>query len=415
MAPIVIYHSPYSPFSRSVLLFAHHLELEIEVKIVDLLEGDQMKPEYLKMNPQHTVPTIDDNGFFLWESRAILCYLMNTKAPHIIPASPKSRAILNQRLYSEMGGIAKQYAAIYNPLFNDSNRMDQVEIKKLYEIFSLVEENYFPNNNKWIAGEDVTVADFAYVTTITGLVATGIQLDKFPRIQSWYERCKERFTNFQEVNEVGAEMFGDWVKLMLCIRYLNIEVDVRVMDLQGKKEHLEPDFIKMNPQHTVPTIDDNGFYLWESRAILSYLFEAKAPHLVLASPKERAIVNQRLHNEMGNITGKFGEMITPIFQGTETKFNEKVLKEIHETLFIIDENYFPHGNEWIAGETITAADFAYITMLSTFLELGFSLDKYPRIKAWVERCKKTLPDYEEANGKGARMLGQYVLSKITKE
>jgi len=43
------------------------------------------------------------------------------------------------------------------------------------------------------------------------------------------------------------------------------------------------------------------------------------------------------------------------------------VKELHEILFIIDENYFPNGNEWIAGEVITAADFAFVSSISTLV------------------------------------------------
>jgi len=81
------------------------------------------------------------------------------------------------------------------------------------------------------------------------------------------------------------------------------------MDLQEKKEQLTPEFLSINPQHSVPTIDDNGFILWESRAILTYLIESKAPELVPTSPKEKAIVNQRLHYELGGLTNKTTQIV----------------------------------------------------------------------------------------------------------
>lgn len=113
MSKLVLYHSPYSPFSRSVLLCCRFLELDIEVKVLDLMNDEQSSPEFLRMNPQHCVPTINDNGFCLWESRSILSYLFESKAPHLVPASPKEQAIVSQRLYFELGGLGKKYADLY--------------------------------------------------------------------------------------------------------------------------------------------------------------------------------------------------------------------------------------------------------------------------------------------------------------
>lgn len=46
--------------------------------------------------------------------------------------------------------------------------------------------------------------------------------------------------------------------------------------------------------------------------------------------------------------------------------------------------------------------------------MGASLEKYPRVQAWFDRCKATFPEYDELNGKGAQMLGQFAKSKVTK-
>lgn len=62
------------------------------------------------------------------------------------------------------------------------------------------------------------------------------------------------------------------------------------------KENLELRFIRKNPLHTVPFLDDNGFYLTDSHAITQYLVETKAPASTLIghTPKEKAIMNDRL-------------------------------------------------------------------------------------------------------------------------
>lgn len=62
-----LYYLPPSPPCRSILLLAKMLELELDLKVINILEGEQMKPEFLEMNPQHCVPTLNDDGLVLWE------------------------------------------------------------------------------------------------------------------------------------------------------------------------------------------------------------------------------------------------------------------------------------------------------------------------------------------------------------
>lgn len=113
MAPLVFYHAPFSPFSRSVLLLIRYLKIDVEIKELNLMEKEQFEPEFVAINPQHTVPTIDDNGFYLWESRAILTYLMESRAPLTMPTSPKEKAVLNQRMYYELGNLTQKFVALF--------------------------------------------------------------------------------------------------------------------------------------------------------------------------------------------------------------------------------------------------------------------------------------------------------------
>src|SRR5262245_21356656 len=89
--PIKLYNSKVSPYARKVRLIAAELSLPIEKVELDFLKGDPRKPEYLAMNPNGKVPTIDDDGFVLWESIAILKYLAEKKGK-LLPSDARGRA-----------------------------------------------------------------------------------------------------------------------------------------------------------------------------------------------------------------------------------------------------------------------------------------------------------------------------------
>ena len=67
-----LYHHPRSTFSRRVRVALLEKQIEHEATVVDLATGEHRKPAFLALNPYGRVPVIDDDGFVLYESAAIL-------------------------------------------------------------------------------------------------------------------------------------------------------------------------------------------------------------------------------------------------------------------------------------------------------------------------------------------------------
>lgn len=65
------------PTGRALAVRAlkEHLALDCEIEPIDLGRGEQRTPQYLALNPNRKMPTLEDNGFVLWESNAILFYM----------------------------------------------------------------------------------------------------------------------------------------------------------------------------------------------------------------------------------------------------------------------------------------------------------------------------------------------------
>lgn len=92
-----LYGNPGSTCTRKVLFTLGEKGAEFEYQIVDLGKGEQKSPEHLARQPFGVVPVFEDDGFQMYESRAIIRYL-DAKLPgtSLTPADPKARARMDQ-------------------------------------------------------------------------------------------------------------------------------------------------------------------------------------------------------------------------------------------------------------------------------------------------------------------------------
>jgi glutathione S-transferase len=119
------YHAIGSPPSRACLMLIRKLELNVEVKLVNLAAGEQNDPEFLKLNPMHQVPVLVDGDFVLSESRAIQGYLINKFQPgsSLYPTDPQARAVVDQRLYYDATVVFESNAQIIVRVFSGKKRV----------------------------------------------------------------------------------------------------------------------------------------------------------------------------------------------------------------------------------------------------------------------------------------------------
>jgi glutathione S-transferase len=97
---LTLYDGPVSPNARKVRLLAAELGLPLQRIRLSVAKGETRAPDYLARNPNGMIPTLDDDGFVLWESAAILRHLA-AKRPEcgLLPADPKQSALLDQWLF----------------------------------------------------------------------------------------------------------------------------------------------------------------------------------------------------------------------------------------------------------------------------------------------------------------------------
>lgn len=167
----------------------------------------------------------------------------------------------------------------------------------------------------------------------------------------------------------------------------------------------------MNPQHKVPTLDDNGFYLPDSHAISTYLIGRYAANDSLY-PNElqiRARIDQRLHFESGILFPPLAESFVAVIYEGAYEFEQTTLAAIESAYEIL--NKFLDGHEYLVSNSISVADFSCITSV-TQLDIVHPIDqKYANVRAWIERIAQ-LPYYDELNGNVVRELKQWIVAKL---
>ncbi|XP_066140926.1 glutathione S-transferase 1-like [Euwallacea fornicatus] len=209
---IDFYYLPGSAPCRAVQLTAKALGLDLNLKATDLMAGEHLTPEFIKLNPQHTIPTIDDNGFALWESRAIITYLADQygKDDSLYPKDPKKRALVNQRLYFDIGTLYARFADYYYPVFFAGGSYDPAKLEKINDAMKFLD--IFLESSKYVAGDTLTVADLTIVATISTYDVVGYDLSPYKNITRWFENMKSAAPGYKEANEEGCIAFKGLVE-----------------------------------------------------------------------------------------------------------------------------------------------------------------------------------------------------------
>ncbi|KAF8175846.1 glutathione S-transferase [Pholiota molesta] len=202
-----LYGYPMSTCTRRVGIILYEKKVPFEIVPVDISKGEQKKPEYLEKHPFGVVPYIDDDGFILYESRAI-CQYIEAKYPDqgtkLIPSDPKAYALFLQAAstetthfnhYAESAVVEKVFkpmrggttdVAVYENLLKGLNAKLDVYDKIL-------------SKQKYLAGNELTQADLYHIpyAVMLGIAGSDLMTSK-PNVKRWFEEISAR-PSWQEV------------------------------------------------------------------------------------------------------------------------------------------------------------------------------------------------------------------------
>ena len=149
-------------------------------------------PEYLALNPNGRVPTIDDDGFVLSESMAINLYLAKRHG-RLYPTDPKNEALAWQWSFWETDRLDRQLTTYANNAFvlpeaqrnADAAKGAWEEIAAALDVLEIA-----LGRSRWLAGDEFSIADLNVAAAMVR--ALSFDLGKWPKVHAWLQACWDR-------------------------------------------------------------------------------------------------------------------------------------------------------------------------------------------------------------------------------
>jgi glutathione S-transferase len=194
---IKVFGHPASTCTRKVLMTLAETETPHELVLVDLAKGEHKQPEHLARQPFGQVPVLDDDGFRLFESRAICRYLSSKAGDKLVPRDAKQRGVMEQWLSVEQSNYSPAaMKLIFQHVFKrpqDAAALEQAGkmLEQSYEALSVPLAS-----GPFLLGEQLTLADIGYMPYLEYLEATPAKdvVQKYPKVAAWWKRLAERPT-----------------------------------------------------------------------------------------------------------------------------------------------------------------------------------------------------------------------------
>ena len=173
------------------------------------------------------------------------------------------------------------------------------------------------------------------------------------------------------------------VRLMLSL--LKLEHETIGLDLVNG-EHKGEQYKELSPFGLVPVLDDDGFIVRDSNAILVYLASKYGQEWLPQDPETLARIHEWLAKEASNAPGS-ARLVTVFGRDLD---QQKMIEESHELLAIMDNQLDSH--DWLAAPHATIADVSVYSYIYLAPEGGVSLDKYSNVLKWLARVE-ALPGF----------------------
>ncbi len=165
---------------------------------INIGQGDQFKPEFLKISPNNKIPALvdpqgpDGKPISLFESGAILLYLAS-KTGKFLPKSDRAKFEVLQWLMFQMGGVGPMLGQAHHFRIYAPEKIDYAynrytnEAKRLYGVMDKQLQK-----TKFIAGNTYSIADIAIFPWLRSWQNQGIDWADYPHLKAWFDLISAR-------------------------------------------------------------------------------------------------------------------------------------------------------------------------------------------------------------------------------
>jgi glutathione S-transferase len=187
---ITLYDSAISGNSYKVRLTAAHLGVPLRIVPVDILKGESRTPAFLARNPNGRTPVIDDDGFVLAESNAIIAYL--ARGTRLLPDDRRQWALVFQWLFFEQYShepmiATSRFWLLHKP--DGPERDAALASRRAGGLAALGVMEQHLAARPFFAGA-YSIADVALFAYTHVAPEGGFPLDDFPHVRAWLARVR---------------------------------------------------------------------------------------------------------------------------------------------------------------------------------------------------------------------------------
>jgi glutathione S-transferase len=194
---LTLFGNPVSTCTRKVLMTLNETKTPFDFVVIDFSKGEHKQPAHLARQPFGQVPALDDDGFKMYEARAMARYIDEKAGRPLTPKDMQGRARMEQWISIETENFSSHAMKfIYHSVFK---REQPPEV--LSKAGAALDVAYATMDRRlaeapYLAGETFSIADYCYAPYLEYLAVSPAagKIDEHPHMKKWWAAVRERPT-----------------------------------------------------------------------------------------------------------------------------------------------------------------------------------------------------------------------------